>query len=120
MKDKFTEFLVVLSHSPRTRWILIIGVVVAIVTWLLGKWWIGNIELTGPLAGATEVIETLIRDRYAGVSLGIFVTSFVGAVKTYQHDHVSNHAQLILNSWETACYREGRLSLVVSAALTPA
>ena len=86
MRDRLTEFLEVLSHSPRTQWILIIGVVLAIATWLLGRWWIGNIELTGPLAAATEAIETLIRDRYAGVLLGILATSFAGAVKTYCKD----------------------------------
>ena len=86
MKDLFTEFLIVLGQSPRTQWILIIGILLSILTWLLGKWWAGSIELTGPFAAATEAIQTLIRDRYAGVSLGILATSLAGAVKTYRKD----------------------------------
>lgn len=58
----------------------------AVANWVLGKWWIGNIELTGPLEGTTAAFETLIRDRYASVLLGIFATSFAGAVKTYRKD----------------------------------
>ena len=86
MKDSVIEFLMVLGHSHRTQWILIIGIVFALSTWLLGSWWTGHIELTGLLAGMTAAIETLIRDRFTGVALGILATSLAAGVRAYRKD----------------------------------
>lgn len=86
MKDGVIEFLVVLGHSPRTQWLLIVGVVFATATWLLGNWWIDDIEFQGTMAPMTEAIQLVLRDRYGGVALGILVATVAGAAKTYRQD----------------------------------
>ena len=84
MRDALTEFLVVLGHSPRTQWLLIVGVVFAMGTWLLGNWWIDGIEFKGAMAPMTEAIQLALRDRYGGVAFGILVAAVAAAVKTYR------------------------------------
>lgn len=86
MKDVLIEFLVVLGHSSRTQWILLVGVAFASATWFLGAWWIDGIRLEGTFTPATEAIQMFLRERYGGVALGILATSGAAAIKTYRKD----------------------------------
>lgn len=86
MVNWFMEFLLVLSYSRRTQVALVLSVVSFFGALLLGEQLVSGVELHGPLAPLTGVLQDKLLHRYDKLAwFGLL--SFLGlAVKLFQKD----------------------------------
>ena len=80
------EFLVVLSHSPRTQVALVLGVVFFVGVNLIGAKLLAGLDTTGVLGPMIEAVQEKLQHRYdrlAWFTLGSF---WLGAWRLYVKD----------------------------------
>lgn len=87
MHEQLNEFLVVWSHSWRTRWTVWLTLGSVLLVQVLGRVLIDDIVLNGSLNPLVETIRSFLWDRYDAVSLGICISGLAFAFRNYRRDH---------------------------------
>jgi len=86
MSDWFDEIWLVFSHSTKIQMAVIFGMIFFVGIMLLGQTLVGNLELHGPLAPLTNLIQGQLMHRYdkaAWMALGGFL---LVAIKSYRKE----------------------------------
>lgn len=86
MKDYFTEILIIIAYSGRTQAAIILGMIGFIVINLVGDYYLANFQLTGPMAGLTDVIREKFAHRYDKAAWGVLFSFLWLAFKFYHKD----------------------------------
>lgn len=86
MKDWLAEILVVLAHSSRTQFALVLGVVSFVGLMVAGDYFVGRIQLHGALSPLTEVVREQLFHRYDKAAWGSLVACLLLAIKLYRKD----------------------------------
>lgn len=82
----FEEIIVVLAHSPRTKWALWLGVLSFVLVLFGGDYWVSSLSLPGVTGPLAESIREPLRGLcvvFAFIMLGKF---FIIAFKSYVKD----------------------------------
>ena len=82
----FEEFITIFSHSKKTQWAIILGIVFYICITLLGEHQLANFELHGSLKALGSSIKKILLNRYHEVAIGALFSFWVVAFKCYQKD----------------------------------
>ena len=86
MHPLLEEFLLVLAHSRRTQWALLLGVLGFTAMLLAGAYFSSQIMFSGALAPMSEPLQRVVLLRYESAAWGVLASSLVLAVKSYVKD----------------------------------
>ncbi|MBX9848160.1 MAG: hypothetical protein K2X64_02610, partial [Rhodocyclaceae bacterium] len=86
MKDWLAEILVVLAHSSRTQFAIVLGMVSFVGLMVAGDYFVGRIELHGALAPLTDVVREKLFHRYDKAAWASLAACLLLAVKLYRKD----------------------------------
>lgn len=86
MHPLLEEFLLVLAHSRRTQWALLLGVIGFTVTLLAGAYFSSQLVFSGLLAPMSEPLQHIFLLRCEIAAWGVLVSCLVLATKSYVKD----------------------------------
>ncbi|MEO1326526.1 MAG: hypothetical protein AAFV47_07665 [Pseudomonadota bacterium] len=86
MRDWFVEWLYVFSVSTRAQACVCVGILLALIALIAGRFIAADFELGGVYAPMTTVLREYVLDRYNAVALGILIAALSGAVRCLRKD----------------------------------
>jgi hypothetical protein len=86
MRDYFTEILMVLAYSSRTQMAIILGIIGFITINLMGDHYLTNFQLSGQMAGLTDIIKHKLAHRYDKAAWLVLFSFWWTAIKFYRKD----------------------------------
>ena len=86
MKDYYTDILIVIAYSGRTQAAIILGIVGFILVDLVGQYSLPNFQLSGHMAGLTEIIKEKFAHKYEKVAWSVVISFWYIAFKLYKKD----------------------------------
>ena len=86
MKEYFTEILIVIAYSGRTQAAIIFGMIGFIAITLIGDHYLANFQLSGQMAGLTDIIKEKFAHRYDKAAWGVLFSFWWLAFKLYHKD----------------------------------
>ncbi|MGZ8220890.1 MAG: hypothetical protein ACXWT0_04490 [Methylobacter sp.] len=76
----------VIAYSGRTQAAIILGMIGFIVINLIGDYYLSNFQLSGQMAGLTDVIKEKLVHRYDKAAWGVLFSCWWLAFKLYHKD----------------------------------
>lgn len=86
MTDWFCEWLFVFSVSARAQACVCVGILLALIVLIAGRFITADFELGGVYVPITTVLREYVLDRYNGVALGILIAALSGAIHCLRKD----------------------------------
>jgi hypothetical protein len=86
MKEYFIEILLVVAYSGRTQAAIIFGLVFFVAIHLFGAYYLEDFQLTGYMAGLTDVVKDKLAHRYDKAAWVALISFWYTAFKLYHKD----------------------------------
>lgn len=86
MRDYFTEILMVIAYSSRAQAAIILGIIGFITISLMGDYYLTNFQLSGQMAGLTDIIKHKLAYRYDKAAWFVLFSFWWTAVTLYHKD----------------------------------